>query len=199
MNITIEIEGMKQLQRNLDHIQKGLAGRAMVMAINKTIAKAKTEADRAIRDEYNINKQAVSRRLRVLKARKGRLYAVLEPTAEGYRPQNVRRFTRGKRLNPRRGRQLTFQIRKGEKKRIKGAFIGNRGRTVFIRTGERRKMQSGHHAGKVAEAIEPVYTLSIASMFGARTVRERIIARVRRELQVETDRAVAQVLRKVRG
>ena len=94
---------------------------------------------------------------------------------------------------------MTFQIRKGEKKRIKGAFIGNRGRTVFIRTGERRKMKSGHHAGKVAEAIEPVYTLSVASMFGARTVRERIIARVRRELQVETDRAVAQVLRKVRG
>jgi len=59
-------------------------------------------------------------------------------------------------------------------------------------------MKKGHHAGKMAEAIAPVYTIGVGRMFGARRVRERIIARIRKELPIEMESAVRQVLRKVR-
>jgi len=113
MEISIEIDGIKELQRNLDSVRKGLGSKAAVMAVNRTATKARTEAHRVIREEYNIKQRDVTRKLRLLKAHKGRPYAVLEPRSEDA-PLNVRRFTRGKRLNPRRKRQLTFQIRKAD-------------------------------------------------------------------------------------
>jgi len=185
MEITVKIEGIKKLQKDLDRIQKGLSKRAIPMALNKTAAKARTEAHRAIREEYNITQKDVTKRLRVLKAGRRRHYAVLEPRPGG-RPYNVRRFTRAKRLDPRRKRQLTFQIRRGKRVQIHGAFIGNKGRTVFRRIGKKRL------------PVEPVYTIGVTQMFGARRVRERVIARIRKELPVEMDRAVRQVLRKIK-
>jgi hypothetical protein len=182
MQITVKFDTRK-LQKELDRVRKGLADRASNMALNKTIAKARTESYSVIRSEYNIKQRDVAKRLRVLKAGRRRHYAVLEPRPGG-RALNVRRFTRAKRLDPRRKRQLTFQIRRGKRVQIPGAFIGNKGRTVFRRVGHKRL------------PIEPVYTIGVPQMFGARRVRERVLARIRKEFPIEMDRAVRHVLRK---
>ena len=69
--------------------------------------------------------------------------------------------------------QLTFQVRKaGGKKTITGAFIGNKGRTVFIRTGNARL------------PIKPVQTIDVADMFNQRRINARVIGAIRERFPV---------------
>ena len=193
MNIEIKMEGMDRLLRNLDGIKEGLSGKAMVMAINKTAAKGKTEMARAIRDEYMVTVSEVRPKLRVAKARRGQLSATIDPFGK-YRGRslNLIHFMERKvtvaqhRKRQKAGdRQLRFKIKRhGPAKVVKGAFVGNRGRTIFRRRGAARL------------PIDAVQTVGVPSMFNARKVKSRVVARIRKELRVETERAVAQVLRR---
>ncbi len=195
--ISIRIEGVERITRKLNCIQRGLGDRAAAMALNKTASKARTEMTRAITSEYNLRASEVRARLRILRARRGRLVAQLDPFAGGRpgRSMNVIRFLERKvtlaeaRRRRRSGTQnvLRFRIkRRGGVKIIPGAFIGNRGRTVFRRVGRTRL------------PIEPVQTIDVPQMFNARRINVRVIARIRRELPVEMERAVRHVLRSVR-
>jgi len=191
MQFTVKIEGLEKLQKNLDSIRKGLGGRAVAMALNKTAGKAKTTMKQAIAETYEIPKGIVGGRLRVIKASSkfGKLRSVL--TVRGKRSLNTIRFLKNKgRVQSaiRRGKrppQLLFKIKRGGvKKPIKGAFLGNSGRTVFQRV------------GKARHPIKPVQTIGVPQAFASRRINQRVIARIRKELPVEVDRAVAQVLRK---
>jgi len=193
MQIKLEIKGLKQLEYMLKTTAKELE-RAEVMAINKGISSAKTEMKRAISSEFTILQKTVNKRLKVTKARKGHAVAVLEPIAgrRGY-SMNLIHFLEKKpgireqkrRIKAEGSRpQLRFHIKRGAEKTIKGAFIGNRGRTVFKRTGKARL------------PIEPVQTIGVPGMFNTRRINERVIARIRKELPVEMESAVAQVIRK---
>lgn len=60
--------------------------------------------------------------------------------------------------------QLRFQIRRnGGKQVIKGAFIGNKGRTVFIRQGKERT------------PIEGVSTIDIPNMFNTKRINQVVV------------------------
>ena len=80
--------------------------------------------------------------------------------------------------------QLRFQIKKvGGKKIISGAFIGNKGRTVFIReTGDRLP-------------IKALSTIDVPQMFNTRRIKKRVIKRIEKELPIEFDRAINAVLK----
>ena len=194
MQIKLEIKGLKSLEYALRTTAKELE-RAEVMAINKTATKARTEMKRAISSEFTILQKAVNKKLKVTKARRGHAVAVLEPIAgrRGYSMNLIHFLEKRPGIRERKRRikaegnrpQLRFHIKRGGgAKIIKGAFIGNRGRTVFKRTGKARL------------PIEPVQTIGVPGMFKTRRVNERVIARIRKELPVEMDRAVAQVIRK---
>jgi len=193
MEIKLEIKGLKQLEYMLKTTAKELE-RASVMAINKTATKGRTEMKRAISSEFTILQKDVNKKLKLTKARKGHAVAVLEPIAgrRGY-SMNLIHFLEKKpgireqkrRIKAEGSRpQLRFKIKRGGAKTIKGAFIGNKGRTVFRRTGKARL------------PIEPVQTIGVPGMFKTRRVNERVLARIRKELPVEMERAVAHVIRK---
>jgi len=193
MEIKLEIKGLKQLEYMLKTTAKELE-RASVMAINRTATKGRTEMKRAISSEFTILQRDVNKKLKVTKARKGHAVAVLEPIAgrRGYsmnlihfleKKPGIREQKRRIKAEGRRP-QLRFHIKRGGAKTIKGAFIGNKGRTVFRRTGQARL------------PIEPIQTIGVPGMFKTRRVNERVIARIRKELPIEMESAVAHVIRK---
>jgi len=187
-----------RLSRELDVLQEGLTEKATVMALNKTGDKARTEMGRAITSEFNIKAADVRARLRVIKARRGELRAVLDPFASGHRGRsmNLIRFMENKvtlaegRRRKKAGtqKQLRFKIKKGgPAKAIPGAFIGNKGRTVFMREGDGRL------------PIKAASTIGVPSMFNTRHINARVIARIRKEFPIEFERAAAQVVRRFNG
>lgn len=62
--------------------------------------------------------------------------------------------------------QVYFQVkRSGGKKMIKGAFIANKGRTLFIRTGKARRLSLAATSGKLSRMVMTVIAfLSLASV-----------------------------------
>lgn len=181
----------------LDRLQESIGNKALARALNQTIVQGRAEMARRISGEYRITVGKAKERLTVRKASaRGRLKfeAVLEASRRGKaRSMNLITFvTRGrvsKAAAKRRGRdnlagQLQFQIKRaGGKKVIPGAFIANKGRTVFIREGKSRL------------PIRALSTISVPQMFNSRkinsVVREVILEKFqgnfRRELRVVLD------------
>lgn len=79
--------------------------------------------------------------------------------------------------------QLGFAItRSGGLKTIPGAFIGNKGRTIFMRTGNARL------------PIKPVQVIGVSQMFSSRAIKQRVMTKIGDDLNVEMKRAVDMIL-----
>lgn len=180
-------ETFKSLNRLSDDLQK----RVVPAALNKVVAKANTEMVRAITSEFNIKADEVRSNLKIIKAKRdfSKWVAQLDPFAKNRKGRgfNLVRFVE-KKVTLAEGRrrakagtlnQVQFQIKKlGGKKIIKGAFIGNNGKTVFIREGNDRL------------PIKPVTTIDVSQMFNTRRINKRVMDRINSELPIEFDRAI---------
>lgn len=173
MTITVR-NNFPQIVARLKQVDSDIGQRALVKAINKTMEQGKGAMARQISSEYMLTSAEVKSRLRVDRASYKSLHVVatLEATKRAIgRSMNLIRFVeRSVTLAEGRRRakagtldQLRFQIkRKGGKKTITGAFIANKGRTVFVRQGKERL------------PIKGVMTIDIPQMFNSRQVRELI-------------------------
>lgn len=167
VNVRINLDGVRN---RLNAIQRNLGDRAIVSALNKTATQAKTQMSTAIRQDYNISAALMRERLVIRKAtRKGSVTFTASlignpVTGGGKRSMNLvhfleknataKAFKRGRDL---RLDQLRFKVRKsGGKGVLPGAFIGNKGRTVFIRTGKARL------------PIKAVRTIGVPQMFNTK-------------------------------
>lgn len=180
--------------RKLDSLADDVGNKAMVRALNTTIDQGKTEMARGISKEFRLSVGDAKQRLSVSKAsNKGgllRFEAKLEATKRDKgRSMNLIAFQTGaltKRTAKKAGRagavgQLGFQIKRaGGKKVIPGAFIGNDGRTVFIREGKGRT------------PIKALNTIDVPQMFNTKRINQvvravmldRFSANFQRELRV---------------
>ncbi len=163
-----------EIAAKLDRLGAHIGTKAVVRALNTTIDQGKTQMARQISQEFRVSVGNAKQRLKVYKASARGTYrfvATLEATKKGKgRSMNLIAFvTRGKVSKAsakRSGRndlagQLQFQIKRGGgKKSIKGAFVGNQGRTVFIRTGKDRL------------PIKALNTIDIPQMFNTRRVNK---------------------------
>lgn len=164
-----------EVAARLNQLGMDIGNKAVVRAINTTIDQGKTQMARQISQEFRVSVGTAKDRLKVFKAsaRNGafRFVATLEATRKDPgRSMNLIAFvTKGKVSKAsakRSGRtdlagQLQFQIKRGGgRKSIKGAFIGNMGRTVFIRTGKDRL------------PIKALNTIDIGQMFNTRRVNK---------------------------
>ena len=168
-----------EVQRMLTEMHKDVANKALASALNKTVAQAKTAMSREIRAEFNMPASKVGAALKVNNARASggalRLEASLESPRQRGRSLNLINFMersvsmaqarkRGKAgtLN-----QLFVQIKKsGGKKALGSAFIGNKGRTIFIRTGKARL------------PIKALQTIDVAGMFNTKRVNAKVLAMI---------------------
>jgi len=199
--IKIDVRGIPEIQRKFAGLASDLRNKAMAAAMNKTVAKAKTEMSRRIRAEFAIKASDVNPLLSIRKAsaKGNRLEAVLEafPKRRGHRSRNVMMFG-AKQIKGKQTKRLRVQVAPGQwrmidvpvgggvsvliskskgRKLIKGAFIANKGRTVFIRTGNARQ-------------IKAVETIDVPSMFNTRRINEAIVRKIESDLAVEVDRAI---------
>lgn len=199
--IRIDVRGIPEIQRKFAGLASNLRDKAMATALNKTAAKAKSEMSRRIREEFAIKAGDVNPQLSIRKAsaKGNRLEAILEafPKRRGHRSRNVMMFG-AKQIRGKQTKRVRVQVAPGQwrmvdvpigggvsvlisktkgRKTIKGAFIANLGRTVFIRTGDGRK-------------IKAVETIDVPSMFNTRRVNEAVVRKINSELAVEVDRAI---------
>lgn len=175
MQITIK-HNFPAVQKQLDNLQKDIARQATSSALNKTIAQAKTTMSREIREEFNISATKVNESLTITRASASggevRMQASLQSPRRRGRSLNLINFMeRSTTMAQARKRgkagtlnQLFVQIKKkGGKKALGSAFIGNKGRTVFVRTGKSRL------------PIKALQTIDVASMFNTKRVNAKVV------------------------
>lgn len=168
---------LRKVDRQLANLQSAIRDRVIGAALNKTIAKGKSEMSRQIRSEFNIKASDVNAQLKIRRAsaQNANLLATLEAFGKrrGQRSRNVMLF-RAKQT--RQG--VTVQIKKsGGRKLIAHAFIGNNGRTVFVREGKSRL------------PIKPVETIDVPQMFNTRRINAAVVKKMQSEFSIELDRA----------
>lgn len=187
-----------EVQRQLERLHKDIAGKATTSAVNKTIEQARTDMSREIRQEFNITAEQVRQQLRIKRAfyKGGQL--TIEAALIGGRPKgralNLIRFVEKsatlaqgrKRAKAGTQNQVFVQIkRKGGKKPLgPKAFIGNKGRTVFERIGDKRT------------PIKPLRTIDVAQMFNTKSINTSVLRKVREKFPAIFQREAAFYLSK---
>jgi hypothetical protein len=184
------------VQKALDDMQKGVREKALASAMNKTIEQARTQMTREITQEFAVDRGYVRDRLRIrrasFKAGVFGMSAELDGSQKKRSANLIRfadRFTTLARIRKaaKEGKkpQMQFKIKRvGGKKVITGAFVGNNGRTVFIRTTDNRL------------PIKALQTIDVGQMFNTkrinavvvRTLREKFPEVFEREARYFTDK-----------
>lgn len=217
MVLRVDVRGLGDVQRELNRIgDEFRRGQAMSAALNKVAEKARAEVTRQITARFAIPAGLVrdSLNLRRASARGGQLQAALNifgsPTKRG-RSMNMIRFlaavramgtsvkTRGAKGSRKDiaalGGQLGFRITKaGGLKSKAGAFVGNQGRTVFIRNPNKTMKSRSGKLTKHSQAIEPLQVIGVSQMFRTRAIERAVMNKIEAELGTEVRRAVDMVL-----
>lgn len=200
MMIGIDVRGLADVKKALAGLTGQESDKAMQMAINKTATKGRAEINRAVLEKYAIKANEVRNSVEVRQAYKKQRVAVAEisvfgsPSRRG-RSMNLIHFlatlggmkTRGSRASRKEiktlGEQMGFRITKaGGMKKIEGAFIGNKGRTIFRRIGKERK------------PIDAMRVIGVSQMFNSRALRGRVMAKISDDFEAELGRAVAAIV-----
>lgn len=177
MQISINLN-FPEVQRKLDALQRDIGQRALSSAVNKTLALAKTQMIRGIAAEFNVTAAYVRERLRVRRATakggvviegsligsraggKGRSANIIAFVEKKTSLADARRRRKAGTLN-----QLFVKVkRRGAAKPLKGAFIGNNGRTVFERVGKERL------------PILPKQVIDVPQMFNTKRINSAVVA-----------------------
>lgn len=149
---------------------------AAVSAMNRSITKARTAMSREIREEFNLSASVVNQGLRIQRANYNQglvsIEATLESPARYGRAMNVIHFSA---RQTKAGVSIRIK-RVGGRKVIKSAFIANKGRTVFKRTGDKRL------------PIEPVQTIAVPQMFNTKRIKDKVIQLAMSDFPAEFER-----------
>lgn len=200
--IVVKVLNLENVKTSLEQQAKDVRDKAIGPALNKVAEKAVAEINRAIPQEYAVKAAEVRNAVSVQKARKGSMSATIQifgSARKRGRSLNLIHFlaavqaagravkTRGARTSRREMDRLNGQLgflikRAGGLKKIEGAFVGNRGRTIFRRTGQARL------------PIEPLQVIGFGQMFNSRRINSRVLAKINADLPIEIDRAIAHEL-----
>jgi hypothetical protein len=183
MLITIK-HNFPAVQQSLERLREGVRERALASAVNKTLAKARTAMSREIRAEFNLPASTVRDSLHIRRANfRAGVFSITgalesrDPRGR-YRSLNVIHFAA---RQTRHG--LTVKIkRKGPRKKIAGAFIANKGRTVFERVaGTTMQSRAQSKGAQHREQIKPVQTINVQQMFNTRRINAKVVQMIRDE------------------
>lgn len=175
----------------LDRLAVNVGNKVMARAMNHTIDQGKAEMARQISKEFRLTVHQAKERLRVSKvATRGRglkFQVILEATNRGKgRSMNLIHFITSTPTRNKKGKlgQLKFQIKRaGGRKMLAGAFVGNKGRTVFMRTGKGRL------------PIKAVNTIDVTQMFNSTRINGAVKGVMLRRFDANFRRELRAVLR----
>ena len=213
IGIKVEVRGI-EVKKKLAGLSREMQEKVLQPAINKSADKAKAEINRLIPQEFAVKSSEVRNSVDIRKARAGNLQAVIEifgSAKKRGRSLNLIHFlaavqAAGQAIKVRGGKgnkrelaalqaQLGFLIKKGGGlKKIEGAFIGNKGRTIFERDTGKQMISRPGKLTKHSQAIKPLQVIGFSQMFNSRRVSSRVIDKINKEMPVEIDRALKMLL-----
>jgi len=209
MKVKVELDLSKVIGW-VDSLTNQKLDQAKASALNKVVAQAKTEMGREIVKRFNVTSGYVRERLVVRRASAAAQRFVMEATltvSGTRRAANLIRFAEkstslaqarkrmaageGGKQTLRGGGKITkalelrFKIKRaGDKKIVKGAFIGNKGRTVFIREGSGRL------------PLKALQTVDVPQMFNTRMVNAKVVAFMKAKLPEVLERELKYFMSK---
>ena len=192
--ITIR-DNFPEVAAKLKRLEDDVGNKVLVRSLNATIDQGKTQMARTISKEFRITVGTAKDRLKVNKANAKQSSVGFEVSLEATnkakgRAMNLIAFVESKTtLGEARKRakagtqsQVYFQVkRSGGKKMIKGAFIANKGRTLFIRTGKARL------------PIRSLSTIDIPSMFNTKRINATVVKVMREQFEKNFNRELDKV------
>lgn len=191
MSVRIETN-FHEVTAKLNKLGKDLGDKALRSTVNKGAAKGRTQMNRAITRKYVLKASEVRPKLNVTRARRSTRSIVARLAGTGRLTFNLIRFVEGRvslAQARRRRKDGTLDVlrvkvkRSGGLKPIKGAFIANRGRTVFRRKPGTTMAGRSRYAGtKHAEQLEALSTVGIPLMFNAKDTKPLVIKQVEADL-----------------
>lgn len=190
MQITVSTN-FPQIQKRLNQLQDEIATKATVRGVNRTVEIGQTQMRRTIGREFNLPAAKIREKLFLKRASfKGGRFNV-EAVLESRDPRGKRRSINVINFAARQtAAGVSVKIKRGgARQTIKGAFIGNKGRTVFERTSQAK-------ANKKRLPIRPVQAIDVPQMFNSRRVKDAVVRVIRqrfpevmaREIQFYTQR-----------
>lgn len=188
MQLTIS-HNFPDVQRRLDALRNDTARVVAARALNRTAEQARTQMSREIRAEFNLKAAKVNEKLKVKRATFKAGMLGLQAELSSRDPSGRRRAINVVSFGARKTKAgVSVKIkRSGARKTIRGAFIGNKGRTVFIRVGTKRL------------PIKPVQTIDVPQMFNVRRINAAVVAAIRGRFPVIFERELAYELSKFSG
>lgn len=153
------------VQRKVSTLHDDVRAKALTSAVNKTMDQARTQMVREVTGEYAVKAKYVRDRLRLKRAsfKQGAFNIEASLSGTGKRSANVIAF--GAR-QVRKG--VSVKIKKaGARQIITGAFIGNKGRTVFKRVGAKRL------------PIKAVATIDVPQMFNQKRINAAVVTAIK--------------------
>ena len=181
MVFKVQLTGLKELQSNLSPEK---FKRAVIRALDRTVKSGKSEAQRRIRDEYNIKLGDLSKRVEV-DIHPSRLEAVINVKGKAL---PLMKF------DPKQVIEVRNQKSKGLYSKLRKTKPGSKGiasTTVMVKMGQRKivqggfipKLNSGHKTifkriGKARYPIKQLFTIDVHNMFGSQRVMDSVIKRI---------------------
>lgn len=157
--------------RSLTALQRTILPAATARALNKTAGQAKTQAGREISTRYNMSSRVAGRQIRVTRATKTSLTAIVRPSGRKLPVMafQARQTAAGVRV----------QIKRGSPKVIAHAFIA-RTRSGHIGVFARGRYSGGRFVHqKPRLPITELFTVGVPQAFGSRLVIEALQRKVR--------------------
>jgi hypothetical protein len=181
--IKIRVTGLDDIRRKLSGLQADIKRTVIPMALNETIRTARADMVRQTTARYALRAAFVRAKLRLQRASRSSPTAIL--AADGKKALNLIRYDPKKVKRTPGG--LSVKVRKdGGRKLVQGAFIANRGRTVFRRTGKSRL------------PIEALPAVGVPQAFVQKDINAFVRKAIDRNLRKNIDRAIANAARKLK-
>jgi hypothetical protein len=170
MKLSIE-SNFPEVARKARQLERDVRNVVMVRALNRTTEQARTDMSREIRAEFNMPATKVREKLRIRKATMHggalRLQAELISQTKDGRTRSLNLINFQARQV---GKGVSVKVkRSGARKVISGAFVGNKGRTVFTRVGKPRL------------PIKPVQTIDVPQMFNVKHINAAVVKAIERK------------------
>lgn len=178
MQLTISTN-FPEVQRQLTVLQANIANKATASAANKTVAVARTAMSREIRQEFNLSAAKVREKLFIKKARlvggELRIEAALLSQSAGGKKRSINLINFAAKQTA-KGLSVKIKRKGGRKIAASSGFIGNAGRTAFIRTGEpKRLVERGFNAGRMKEPLRALQTIDVPQMFNKASIKDKVV------------------------
>lgn len=167
--------------RRLEALRREVADKVTVRTLNAVTRLARTDMQREITREFAVQASFVRPMLAVKLASRRAGVVNLEAVLSAASKSRQRRGTNIIAFSARQTRKgVTVKVKRtGPRKLLRDAFIGNKGRTVFVRVPGTTMASRAKYRNKHGEKIKPVTTLDVAQMFNTR----RLNAAVRRNIE----------------